>query len=184
MIEVLRRLQGVDHPNDVYGGATVQAEVGLRGASSIAHVVRPDIAFVIEAGVAGDTPGVNADDARAKIGGGPALLMYDGSMIAHRSLLDLVMQVAQASGIPVQLDSLRQGGTDAGRFHVSGAGVPALVIAVPVRYIHTPAALLNWRDVEATVQLLGAVLRQVSSEHVQRIVVVRLPQERAADDAV
>ena len=49
---------GDDHPNTIYAGATVQEEVGLRGAATLGHLVDPDVAISIDVGIAGDTPGV------------------------------------------------------------------------------------------------------------------------------
>src|SRR5690625_4001821 len=57
-VEVLKRLQGKQHPNTVYGVGTVQEEVGLRGAKTATHLIQPDIGFAVDVGIAGDTPGV------------------------------------------------------------------------------------------------------------------------------
>ena len=58
-IQLLKEVHQEMLPNHLYSGATVQEEVGLRGAQTAAHRIDPDIAFVLDAGPAGDTPGVS-----------------------------------------------------------------------------------------------------------------------------
>lgn len=72
-IDVLRNLQNTDHPNIVYGVGTVQEEVGLRGAKTAAHTIQPDIAFGVDVGIAGDTPGISEKEAQSKMGKGRRL---------------------------------------------------------------------------------------------------------------
>src|SRR5215211_3779641 len=167
-IEVMRRLQGQPHPNEVYGVGNVQEEVGLRGATTTTNMIAPDIGFALDTGIAGDTPGISADDAVGKLGGGPVLLVYDGSMIPHTGLRDLVSDAAEAEGLPLQFDRIPGGGTDAGKIHVFGAGVPSLVIGVPVRYIHTHAAILHRDDFDNAARLMAAVVNRLDAETVQQ----------------
>lgn len=72
-IDVLKNLKNSDHPNEVYGVGTVQEEVGLRGAKTAAHTIQPDIAFGVDVGIAGDTPGISEKEAQSKIGEGRKL---------------------------------------------------------------------------------------------------------------
>src|SRR5699024_1383064 len=67
-IEVLKQLKGEKHPNTVYGVGTSQEEVGLRGARTSAHMIEPDIAFGVDVGIAGDTPGISDKEADSKLG--------------------------------------------------------------------------------------------------------------------
>ena len=100
-IEVLRRLKGQRHPNVLYAVGNVQEEVGLRGATTTTNLIAPDIGFALDTGIAGDTPGIGPDDAAGKLGDGPVILLYDGSMIPHIGLRDLVIDTAEAEGIPL-----------------------------------------------------------------------------------
>ena len=168
-IEVLRRLKGEKHPNMVYAVGNVQEEVGLRGATTTTNLIAPDIGFALDTGIAGDTPGVGPDDAIGRLGEGPVILIYDGSMIPHTGLRDLVSDVAEAEGIPLQFDRIPGGGTDAGKIHVFGAGVPSLVVGVPVRYIHTHAAILHRDDFDNAARLLVAVVKRLDAEMVQQL---------------
>ena len=62
----IKNLKTSDHPNEVYGVGTVQEEVGLRGAKTAAHTIQPDIAFGVDVGIAGDTPGISEKRRKAK----------------------------------------------------------------------------------------------------------------------
>jgi putative aminopeptidase FrvX len=168
-IEVLKRLKEEQHPNTVYGVGTVQEEVGLRGAQTSAHFVQPDISFAVDVGIAGDTPGVKPEEALAKMGKGPQVLIYDASMIAHKGLRDFVVDVANENNIPFQFDSVAGGGTDAGKMHLTGNGVPSLAISIATRYIHSHAAILHRDDFENAVNLLVAVIKKLDQETVNTI---------------
>lgn len=169
VVEVLKRLANKTHPNVVYGAATVQEEVGLRGATTVANMVQPDIAFALDTGIAGDTPGIGPDDVIGKLGKGPVMLLYDGSMIPHTGLRDLVIDTAQAEGIPIQFDKMPGGGTDAGKFHVTGAGAPSLVLGIAVRYIHTHASILHRGDFDQAADLLAAVIKRLDTDTVRAL---------------
>jgi endoglucanase len=168
-IEVLRRLREQQHPNTVYGVGNVQEEVGVRGAATMAHVVEPDIGFALDTGIAGDTPGMDPDSANEALGKGPTILIYDATMVPHTGLRNLVMDVAAEENIPLQFDNMPGGGTDAGRFHIFGKGVPSLVVGIPVRYIHTHSAILNLDDFNHAANLLVAVIKRLDGETVQRL---------------
>src|SRR5690625_1828869 len=145
-IEVLKQLKDVDHPNIVYGVATVQEEVGLRGARTSAHLIEPDIGFGVDVGIAGDTPGVTPKEADSILGEGPQIVLYDASMISHKGVRDLVIETAEENDIPFQYTSMPGGGTDSGAIHLTAKGVPSLSITVATRYIHSHAAILHRDD--------------------------------------
>lgn len=165
-IEIVRRLGEVDHPNTVFGVATVQEEIGLRGAQTSAYAVQPDVAFSLDTGIAGDTPGVRPEEAQSKLGKGPTVFLYDASLVPHTGLRDFVIDVAGEAGIDIQFDSMPGGGTDAGRMHLAGRGVPSLAVAVPVRYIHSHAGIVHEDDLENTVRLMVEVIRRLDEARV------------------
>jgi putative aminopeptidase FrvX len=169
IMEAIRRMkeQGIGHPNTVYGAATVQEEVGLRGAQTTAHVVDPDVAIVLEVDIAGDVPGIKPHEAQTKIGGGPGLLTYDRSMIPNQPLKEFVIGVAKQAQIPLQLSQVSGGGTDAGRIHVSRAGCPSVVLTVPTRHIHSHVGLLSLKDTENAVRLVIELLKKLDAETVE-----------------
>ncbi|MCP3030527.1 M42 family metallopeptidase [Halobacillus sp. A1] len=168
-IEVLKKLKGEKHPNIVYGVGTVQEEVGLRGARTSANLINPDIAFGVDVGIAGDTPGVSDRDASSKMGDGPQIILYDASMVSHKGLRDFVVDTADTHSIPYQFDSLAGGGTDSGAIHLSHNGVPALSITVATRYIHSHAAMLHRDDFENAVNLIVEVIKGLDDKKVKEI---------------
>ncbi|WP_339060006.1 M42 family metallopeptidase [Tepidibacillus marianensis] len=168
-IEVLKRLQNEQHPNTVFGAGSVQEEVGLRGAQTLVNTVQPDIAFALDVGIAGDTPGVTPDEAASKMGKGPQILLYDASMVPHHGLRNFLIDVAEEENIPFQYDAMAGGGTDAGRFHLHGQGVPSMVIGIATRYIHSHAAILHRDDFENAVELLVKVIKRLDANTVNQI---------------
>ena len=169
-VEVMRRLQGEQHPNVVYGGATVQEEVGLRGAVTLSNLVSPDIAFAVDVGIAYDTPGFESHPASCKLGDGPLMMIYDASMVPHRGLRDLVFDTAKELGVNIQTDALTGGGTDAGRFHLNGSGVPSIAFGFVLRYIHSHTALMSAKDFEQAAQVLTAVIKKLDRATVDRLI--------------
>lgn len=168
-MEVIRDLQGKEHPNTVYGVGTVQEEPGLRGAMTSVSLVEPDIAFAIEIDIAGDTPGVKPHEVQSKLGKGPSILLYDSTMIAHRRLRDFVVDTARSLGLKPQFNTMPGGGTDAGRFHTYKAGVPSLVVGVPARYIHSHSGIIHKDDFDATVTLMTEVVMRLDRSAVEAI---------------
>lgn len=168
-IDVLKQLKGVDHPNIVYGVGTVQEEVGLRGARTAAQKIKPDIAFGVDVGIAGDTPGVSEKEAQGKMGKGPQIILYDASMVSHKGLRDFVTDTADELGIPYQFDAIAGGGTDSGAIHITHKGVPSLSITIATRYIHSHAAMLHRDDYENAVKLIVEVIKRLDRETVDKI---------------
>lgn len=165
MIDVLRRLAKQRHPNSVFAVGTVQEEVGLRGATTSAAVVDPDVAFALEVSIAHDTPGFTPEEDEA-LGNGPAILVYDRSMIPNRNLLDLAIDVAARAKIPYHLASVDKGGTDTGKIHMNRAGVPSLVIGVPTRYIHSHIGVIHRADYDNCVKLVTEMVRVLDARKV------------------
>jgi endoglucanase len=156
--EVLYRLsQGVRHPNQVFAVGTVMEEVGRRGAKTATAVVRPDVAFAIDVGIATDTPKIGFTPTHLHLGKGPVLALYDAGHIAHQPLLQLAREVAEEEGIPYQYEVVQRGGTDASHIHVYGTGVPTLTLGVPSRYIHSHTSVIDQRDVDHLVNWLVAL---------------------------
>ncbi|MFA9437065.1 MAG: M42 family metallopeptidase [Candidatus Bathyarchaeota archaeon] len=163
IMEAMRRIkeQKIAHPNIIIGAATVQEEVGLRGAQTMAQTVNPDVAIVLEVDIAGDVPGIKPHEAATKMGGGPGMITYDRSMIPNQDLKEFVLDIASKAQIPVQLSQMAGGGTDAGRIHVNSSGCPSVVLTVPTRHIHSHIGLLSIKDTENMIQLVVELLRKL-----------------------
>ena len=166
MVRALEALQETAHPNAIYGVATVQEEVGVRGAKTGMWSVEPDVAIVLESDIAGDVPGVQPDQAPAKMGKGPSLLIYDRSMIPNLALRDLFLETAKEIGVPLQISFVEGGATDGAVIHLHRTGVPTIVLSVPARHIHSHSAIIHRDDFDQAVQLLVAVLQRLDAETV------------------
>jgi len=162
-METIRRIKEDDikHPNTVFGAASVQEEVGLRGARTVSHLVDPDVGLVLEVDIAGDVPGIKPFEAPARMGKGPTLLTYDASMIPNQPLKEFVIDVAEEAKIPLQLSQVARGGTDAGAIHLNRAGCPSVVVSVPTRHIHSHVGLLSLDDVENTIRLMIELIKRL-----------------------
>jgi endoglucanase len=143
---------------DVILAATVQEEVGLRGAGPAAYTAEPDIAIAIDTTLAVDTPGVPDDERVTKQGDGVALTLMDSSMISDRPLVDEFEAVAKAREIPHQLSILTRGGTDAGAMQRQRGGYRTMTLSVPTRYIHTVTEVVHKRDLQSAIDVLAAWL--------------------------
>lgn len=165
-IELLKELQGQNLPNTLYSGATVQEEVGLRGAQTAANMIKPDIFYALDASPANDAAGDKNEF--GQLGKGALLRIFDRSMITHRGMRDFVLDTAETNNIPYQY-FISQGGTDAGRVHLSNNGVPSAVIGVSSRYIHTHASILHVDDYAAAKQLIVELVKKTDANAVEQI---------------
>ncbi len=170
--ETVRRLKEIPHPNTVIGAATVQEEVGLRGARTSAALAAPDVCITLEVDIAGDAPGIESHEAPAKMGLGPSLITFDGSMIPNQPLKELVIRTAEECHIPLQLSQMRGGGTDAGAIHVHNVGCPSVVLSVPTRHIHAHAGMLSLEDVDHAIELLVEVCKRLDAKTVESLTAV------------
>lgn len=169
MADVMDNVKAEDTPNTVYGVATVQEEVGLRGAQTSANMLQPDVAFVLDTCVAGGTPGVADDVAPAVIGKGIAITVFDASMIPNTALRDFAFETAKELGIPVQISISEGGGTDGGRIHLIGSGVLTLTFSVPTRYIHSHQSVIHIDDYLSAVKLITAMVERLDKAKYQEL---------------
>ena len=169
MADVLDNVLADGSPNTVYGVATVQEEVGLRGAQTSANLLAPDVAFVLVPCVAGGTPGVADDVAPAVIGKGIAITVFDASMIPNTALRDFAFATAKELNIPTLISISEGGGTDGGRIHLSGSGVLTLTFSVPTRYIHSHQSVIHIDDYLNAVKLITAMVEKLDKAKYQEL---------------
>ncbi|MGE6611272.1 M42 family metallopeptidase [Peribacillus sp. NPDC076916] len=155
-IELLKDLKGETLPNILYSGATVQEEVGLRGAQTAAHMIKPDLFFALDASPANDMSG--SKNEFGQLGKGALLRIFDRSMVTHRGMREFILDTAESNEIPYQY-FVSQGGTDAGQVHIANEGIPSGVIGICSRYIHTHASMIHIDDYAAARELIGKLVR-------------------------
>jgi putative aminopeptidase FrvX len=154
-IETLRALRSTSF--DVYFVFTTQEEVGVRGATTSAYGVDPDLGIALDVTPSGDTP--NALRMEMALGKGPCIKIQDVGMIADPRVVQWMVRTAEKNKIPYQREVLLIGGTDARAIQLTRAGVPAGCLSIPVRYVHSPSEMIDYSDVQNTVKLLSALLR-------------------------
>ena len=155
-VELLKELAGVEIPNILYSGATVQEEVGLRGAQTAANMIKPDIFYALDASPANDTSGKKSEF--GQLGSGALLRIYDRTMVTLKGMREFILDTAETHKIPYQY-FVSPGGTDAGRVHVSNEGIPSAVIGICSRYIHTHASIIHVDDYAAAKELLVKLVK-------------------------
>jgi putative aminopeptidase FrvX len=165
-ISALQALKGEEHPNTLYGVATVQEEVGLRGATTSVRSVDPDVAIVLESDIAGDVPGIKPEESSVKLGAGPTVLIYEGRMIPNLRLRQFIMDTASNKGIPVQVSYVEGGATDGAAIHLHHVGVPTAVLGVAARHIHSHSSIIHQDDYLNAVRLLTSVIKRLDGEAV------------------
>ncbi len=156
LVEILQR----QYPVTLIAAFTVQEEVGLRGARVAAFGKDIDLALVLEATMAFDVPDSKPHETVTYLGGGPALTIMDRTLIADPALLASLRKTARERKIPYQLRRTGTGGTDGGAIHLTEDGIPTVVMAVPCRYLHSPASVIELSDYHHLVDLTSAFLSE------------------------
>ncbi len=159
ILEALKRTPKISC--DLYVSATVQEEVGLRGANVIVPVYEPDFAIAMEGTVSNDLPGVPEHKTLAKVGKGPEIRLSDRFLVANRALSFFITGLAEKHSIPYQIMVKKAGSTNATAMQVTGKGTRATVVSVPVRYLHSPSSIAYKVDIENTIKLISAVLEEI-----------------------
>lgn len=152
-------------PATVHFVATVQEEVGLKGAKCSAFSLSPDLAIAVDSCVSTDFPGSEGVHMDIALGKGPVITIVDASgrgLIVSQKVLQWLKETAEKNGIPHQLEVAEGGTTDATAINLTKEGVPAGVISIPARYIHSPVEIVDLNDVQWAVDLIANALEKVN----------------------
>lgn len=162
-------LAGGKRSNQILLAGTVQEEVGLRGAQTLAAMAKPDVAVILEGTPADDTPGFMVETSQGIMGKGVQIRLHDPSAIMNPRLVELAVALAEKEEIPHQVAVRAGGGTDAGRVHLAGEGVPCVVLGVPARYIHSHQSMIEMGDYKAMVKLAVALVKKLTAAEVNKL---------------
>jgi len=165
-IELLKELKDEKLPNQLFSGATVMEEVGLRGAQTAAAMIKPDLFFALDASPANDATGDKNEF--GQLGKGTLLRILDKSMVTHRGMREFILDTAETHNIPYQY-FVSQGGTDAGRVHTANEGIPSSVIGICSRYIHTSSSIIHTDDYAAAKELLTKLVKATDCSTLETI---------------
>ncbi len=168
IIETLERLKSEVLELDVVGAFAAQEEVGTRGAEVTSRVVKPDLAIVFEGSPADD---LYYDEfaAQGSLKKGAQIRHLDKSMVSNPYFIRFAKELAKAKEIPFQAAVRAQGGTNAGKIHLSNSGVPTLVLGIPARFAHTHYCYSAVADMNATVDLAVEVIKNLTPEKIKAL---------------
>ena len=166
IIDVLKNLEKENHPNRLFGAATVQEEVGLRGATTASYHITPDIGIALDVTIAHDYPGGSKE---TEMGKGPCLMVMDSSMVGHAGLREYTTKLCDELNIPYQLSYLRAGGTDAGKIHLNQSGAPSIAICIASRYIHSHTTMIHQDDYDNAVRIVTELIKRLDRKTVDQI---------------
>ena len=165
--EVVQNLQSQPHPNTVQVAATVQEEIGMRGAAVVYETFQPDIVINIEIGIASDFPlKASPKEAQGTLGDGPSVFVFDGSVIPNHNFVDWIIAQAEANDIPYQFESVSGYGEDASRLQLAGKGVPVVNLGITTRYGHGQSGVIDIADYRNAVELVTTLVRGLDQETV------------------
>ncbi|GGI39569.1 M42 family metallopeptidase [Mammaliicoccus stepanovicii] len=168
-VDVLNQLKDESLGINLVSGATVQEEVGLRGAKVAANKIKPDLSIAVDVGIAYDTPGMKGQDHDTKLGDGPLVLLMDGTNIGHVGFRKFIKKLAKEKNIDLQWDNITGGGTDAGSIHVANEGTPTISIGIPLRYMHSNVSVIHKQDYLKTVNLVAEIVKALNDDTVKEI---------------
>jgi len=155
----LEALRQVNDSGGLKGGmaavAAAQEEIGGKGALTTSFSLEPDLAIAVDVTHATDAPGIDEKEQGSHpLGSGPVI---GRGAILSPQIFELLAETAERNDIPYTIEaSGRATHTDADSIQISRAGIPAGLVSIPLRYMHSPVELVDLGDVEATIELLAA----------------------------
>ncbi len=167
LIEAARRIENPEVT--IHFAATVQEEVGLRGAHALGADLDPDLAIALDVTVANDVPGFGEEEYVTRCGEGAAIKLKDSSVITSPKVHRRLREVAEREGISHQFEILPAGGTDTAGFQTPAGAKPVGAISIPTRYLHTVTESAHIEDIAATIDLLTAFLETETGESDYRL---------------
>jgi len=163
-IELLQALKDTPLDVNLVVGASVQEEVGIRGAQTATHMIHPDAAIVFDCSPANDASGDK--DSFGQLGKGPLVRFIDANYLPHRGFIHHYTDLLEANGIKYQYyQSL--GGTDAGAIHKSFEGVMTLTMCICARNIHTNSSIIDVSDYENARNAALAMVKSLTSNTIE-----------------
>lgn len=164
-LETIKKFHDIDLPYTLVVGATVQEEVGLRGAETAVNKFMPDIFLALDASPVND---MTSSDSLGKLGEGFLLRLYDPRNVMHTGLLDYFVNLAKKRHIKYQYFTSK-GGTDAAKALDLKDGVLATTIGLPARYIHSTAAMMDIDDLNSAKKMLFSVLKDLTPQKIKNL---------------
>jgi endoglucanase len=160
---LIRVMEKVFADAEIYAVATVQEEVGLKGARISSFKLNPDFALALDTTVAGDTPGIKETETTLELGKGVAVTLIEAAgrgIIVPEKVKDMIIASATENNIKFQLDVVEGGMTDGAMISMNRDGILTGVLSVPCRYIHSATGVFHLDDVAAAIDLAVKVIEK------------------------
>lgn len=163
MYESILELSKLKHEADVYFVATVQEEVGIRGAFTSTYKINPDIGIAIDVGF-GSTPELQKGST-IDMGKGPGITI--GGNI-QPGLRNKIIEIAKKYNIPYQIEvTPGPTGTDGRAMQITREGIPTLCLSIPLRYMHTSVEIIDMEDLKNTAKLLAFFIASITRDNLE-----------------
>lgn len=153
LIETIKKIR--NSPHELVFVFSTQEEVGVRGATTSAYEIEPDLAIALDVTPAGDIMGIKM---QTSLGKGPAIKVRDVGMVCDPRVVRWMEETAKKNKLPYQLEVLDIGSTDARAMQISKAGMPTGALSIPCRYVHSPSEMVDLEDMKLAVELLSVLL--------------------------
>jgi len=165
-LEIARDIKKEDLDCELYVGATVQEEVGLRGAKTAAGLIKPDVFIAVDCSPCADSFG--GDDVSGKIGEGFLVRFFDPRAIMHQGMKKFILDAADEDGIKYQYYK-SMGGTDAARIQLANGGTLVATIGMPARYIHSTTSMISSDDYKEVKKIVYKIVKMFNNDTVKEI---------------
>lgn len=163
-LEILEALKDVDLDVHLAVGASVQEEVGTRGAQTIAYKIKPDAAIIFDCSPANDASGDK--ESFGQLGAGPLVRFIDANFLPHRGFINHYVDILESNKLPYQYyQSL--GGTDAGAVHRQYEGIMTLTMCLCARNLHTNSTIIDTDDYLNAKTAVLKVLETLNSDTIE-----------------
>jgi putative aminopeptidase FrvX len=164
---LIKIMEKIEASAQVFAVATVQEEVGLKGARTSSFRINPDFAIALDTTCAGDTPQIKERESSLKLGKGVAITVIEAAgrgFIVNERIKELFIDTAKRNKILYQIDVLEGGMTDGAMIYMNREGIPAGVLGIPTRYVHSPSGVFHLDDVGAAITLATRVVQHIAVE--------------------
>ena len=167
LIKLLDKLSKNKIDANFIGVFSVQEEVGCRGSKISINEIDSDISFALDTTDSFDVTGLERLD--CTINNGVALSLVDGGTIAHLGLFRYIENLLKKKKIKFQYDPMNVGGTDSSQIHIAKNGIINLTLSIPIRYMHTPYSIGSINDIDKTLKVLLAILKDLDKTKLNKI---------------
>lgn len=164
-LELISHFNTKDLPFNLAIGATVQEEVGLRGAGTISHLIKPDMFIALDSSPIND---LLEPQSLGKMGEGAMIRICDPGFILPLKVKDYYIDVARRYNVKHQF-YISKGNTDASKVLTTNSGVLSTAIVLPTRYIHSNGALFEIEDLKAVKKMLISILEDLDYEKLNQL---------------